>query len=269
MSTVEDNLISGKDKGHSINGVMDVLLYAGARLLACGAHSGRVKRNLERMASTWGYEIHLNSFYRGISLTVIDKGNQEIAITRYLEAPAPVVHLSTITAVSHLSWRVSEDKLSPDEARKEVLAIMNPTRPKAVLIAVAVGLSCAGLCLFSNGMPLNASTAFLGAFSGYMAKVFMDRHKYNSFIGIFTAAFITTLITGIFARLNILAHQESAIATAVLYLIPGVPLINVVIDMIEGYFTSALNRMLFAFLIVLSIAAGIWSSLTLLGVSYF
>lgn len=258
-----------KENGHSINEVMDVLLHAGACLLACGAHSGRVKRNIERMATTWGYEIHLNSFYRGISLTVIDKTNQEIAITRYLEAPAPVVNLSTITAVSHLSWRVLEENLTPEEARKEVHTILNPRRPKAIFIAIAVGFSCAGLCLFSNGMLLNAATAFLGAFSGYMAKTFMDSHKYNSFIGIFTAAFITTLITGCFARFNILQHQEAAIATAVLYLIPGVPLINVVIDMIEGYFTSALNRMLFAFLIVLSISAGIWSSLTLLGISYF
>lgn len=269
MSTVEVNSVSEKDKAYSINDVMDVLLRAGAHLLACGAHSGRVKRNLERMASTWGYEIHLNSFYRGISLTVIDKSNQEMAVTRYLEAPAPVVHLSTITAVSHLSWRVFEYRLTPNEAREEILSITRPSRPKPLFVAIAVGFSCAGLCIFSNGTPMNAATAFFAAFTGYLAKVFMDRHKYNAFIGIFIAAFITTLITGFFARFNLLSHQDAAIATAVLYLIPGVPLINVVIDMIEGYFTSALNRMLFAFLIVLSIAAGIWCSLTLLGIDSF
>lgn len=267
--TTQDIQETNQKENYSITKVIDVLLYAGACLLARGAHSGRVKRNLERMATTWGYEIHLNSFFRGISLTIIDKSNRENAITRYLEALTPAVQLSSITAISHLSWRVFEDKLTPAEAQKEITDIVNSPKPKTIIVAFAIGLSCAGLCLFSNGGILNALTAFAAAFIGYRAKIFMDAKKYNPLMGIFVASFITTLITGSFARFEILPHQESAIATAMLYLIPGVPLINVVIDMIEGSFNSALNRMLFAFLIILSIAAGIWSSLTLLGLSYF
>lgn len=261
--------IPGGEGDRSIGKVIDVLLYAGACLLARGAHSGRVMRNLERMASSWGYGIHMNSFFKGISLTVIDKNNRETAISRYLDSLPPVVQFSSITEISHLSWRVSHDNLSPAEAREAIEAIVQEPKPKNIWVAVAIGFSCAGLCLFSNGGMLNAGTAFLGAFTGYWAKLWMDGHKFNSFIGIFVASFITTLITGTFARFHILPSQEAAIATAVLYLIPGVPLINVVIDMIEGYYTAALNRMLFAFLIVLSISAGIWTSLTLLGLSYF
>ena len=266
---LNEQKILDKNTDYSIGKVIDVLLYAGACLLARGAHSGRVMRNLERMASTWGYDIHMNSFFRGIALTVIDKSNREMAITRYLDSLPPVVQFSSITEISHLSWKVYDEKLSPAEAQKEIAEIVSEPKPKRFWVAVAIGFSCAGLCLFSNGNPLNAATAFGGAFIGYLAKVVMDRHKYNPFIGIFVASFITTLITGIFARFNILPNQEAAIATGVLYLIPGVPLINVVIDMMEGFYNSALNRMLFAFLIVLSISAGIWACLTLLGLSYF
>ncbi|MDR1743808.1 MAG: threonine/serine exporter family protein [Dysgonamonadaceae bacterium] len=269
MEATPQNTSNKKVNCYSISKVIDVLLYAGAYLLARGAHSGRVMRNLERMASTWGYDIHLNSFFRGIALTVIDKNDREIAISRYLEAPPPAVQFSSITKISHLSWEIYEDKRSPAEAQKKIAEIANEPKPKKFWVAVAVGFSCAGLCLFSNGDFINAVTAFLGAFAGYLAKSVMDRHKYNPFIGIFIAALTTTLITGLFARFNLLSNQEAAIATAVLYLIPGVPLINVVIDMIEGYFNSALNRMLFAFLTILSISAGIWTSLTLLGLSYF
>lgn len=265
----ENNNLKTTDNDYSISKVIDVLLYAGACLLARGAHSGRVNRNLERMASTWGYEIHMNSFFRGIALTVIDKNDKENAITRYLESLPHSIQFSTITAISHLSWKVHDEKLSPAEAQKEIAKIVNEPKPIKLLVAIAVGLSCAGLCFFANGNILNASTAFMGAFSGYLAKTVMDRYKFNPFMGIFIAAFTTTMITGCFARFDLLQNQETAIATAVLYLIPGVPLINVVIDMIEGYYSSALNRMLFAFLIVLSISAGIWVSLTLLGLNYF
>ena len=58
-------------------------------------------------------------------------------------------------------------------------------------------------------------------------------------------------------------------ATAVLYLIPGVPLINSVIDLIEGYLSSAVNRALFAGFILLCIAAGMTLSITLMGIDNF
>ena len=64
-------------------------------------------------------------------------------------------------------------------------------------------------------------------------------------------------------------HPEAAMATGVLYLIPGVPLINSVIDLIEGYLTSAVNRCLFAGFILLCIAAGMMLSITFLGIDNF
>ena len=83
------------------------------------------------------------------------------------------------------------------------------------------------------------------------------------------AAFVTTLITGLGSIYNIGVNPEAAIATAVLYLIPGVPLINSVIDLIEGYLSSAINRGLYAGFILLCIAAGMTLCITLLGIGNF
>ena len=47
------------------------------------------------------------------------------------------------------------------------------------------------------------------------------------------------------------AAPETALATAVLYLVPGVPLINSLIDLIEGHLSSAWNRALFGASILL------------------
>jgi uncharacterized membrane protein YjjP (DUF1212 family) len=93
--------------------------------------------------------------------------------------------------------------------------------------------------------------------------------KFNAMISISAAAFVTTLITGIGSIYGIGDSPEAAMATSVLYLIPGVPLINSVIDLIEGYLSSAINRMLFAGLILLTIAAGMTLCITLLGIDNF
>ena len=58
------------------------------------------------------------------------------------------------------------------------------------------------------------------------------------------------------------ADADIAIATSVLFLIPGVPLINGVIDIVEGHILLGLSRIINALLLVICIAIGL--SVTLL-----
>lgn len=53
-----------------------------------------------------------------------------------------------------------------------------------------------------------------------------------------------------------------ALATSVLFLIPGVPLINGVIDIVEGHVLIGCSRLIGALLLILCIAVGL--SVTLL-----
>lgn len=247
------------------NFVLDVSTY----LLASGAHCGRVTRNINRMANVWGFEVHLNLSFKGVTTTVKDNNDENNIITSYKEAPEHNVHLKVISEVSHLSWRVHDNKLSLDEAEKQFAAIKSMKPYRDIIVAIAVGLSCAGLCLFSFGDYINAAVAFSGAFLGYLTKVIIAKRHYNSMIAIATAAFVTTLITGLGTKFDIGANPQAAMATAVLYLIPGVPLINSVIDLIEGYILSSLNRMLFGGFILLCIAAGMTFCITLIGIDHF
>ena len=56
--------------------------------------------------------------------------------------------------------------------------------------------------------------------------------------------------------------SEVALATSVLFLIPGVPLINGVIDIVEGHVLIGCSRLIGALLLILCIAVGL--SVTLL-----
>lgn len=245
--------------------VLDVSTY----LLASGAHCGRVTRNINRMANVWGFEVHLNLSFKGVTTTVIDKNNENNITTSYQEAPEHNVHLKVISEVSHLSWRVHDKKLSLDEAEEQFTQIKDMKPYRSIVVALAVAFSCAGLCLFSMGDYINAGVAFLGAFIGYLAKVIITKRRYNTMIAIATSAFVTTLITGLGTKFGIGANPQAAMATAVLHLIPGVPLINSVIDLIEGYILSSLNRMLFGGFILLCIAAGMTFCITLIGIDHF
>ena len=65
------------------------------------------------------------------------------------------------------------------------------------------------------------------------------------------------------------AAPDRALATAVLYLVPGVPLINCVIDLIEGYIPTAIFRGAFGAFILLCIAVGMSLSILMFGIDKF
>lgn len=249
--------------------IAEFCLDIGTFLLSSGAHSGRVRTNIERMVDSWGMDIDFDPSFKGLLVSVRDRIDPDNAYTSFRSSPPHVVRLANLTRVSRLSWHVVHDSLTLEEAEDLFEQIKGEPGYPVWVVAIAVGISCSGLCLFSGGDYLNALVALLAALSGYFIQVGMIRLRFNTMIAITSAAFFTTLITGGGALMEIGAIPEAAMATAVLYLVPGVPLINCVIDLIEGFLSSSVNRAMFAGFILLSIAAGMTISIGLLGIHHF
>lgn len=66
-----------------------------------------------------------------------------------------------------------------------------------------------------------------------------------------------------FYLFNFDTTSEIALATSVLYLIPGVPLINGIIDIVEGETIIGCSRLISAFLLIICIAIGMSFTLML------
>ena len=247
----------------------DLVLDIGTYLLASGAHCGRLNSNLGRLAVAWGFEMDMSPTFKGLLVTVKDKNDPQNTVTCYKSSLPHNVHLAVLTNVSHLSWKVQEENLSISDVEAQFQLIKARPSYNDFVVAIAVGFSCAGLCFFSLGDEVNALITFIAAFIGSLVRAFLAKKSFNPMICISIAAFITTLITGFGRIYGLGEHPEAAMATAVLYLIPGVPLINCVIDLIEGYLSSAINRALFGGFILLCIAAGMTLCITLMGISNF
>lgn len=246
-----------------------LILDIGTFLLASGAHCGRIYTNISRLAQKWEFEVRIEPSFKGLLVSVRNLNQNEDYVTLYKESPKHNVHFQVLTAISLLTWQVAEGELSFDDTIKKVEKIKKIPHYNPWLISLAVGIACAGLCIFSLGDLYNAGIAFIAAFIGSVFRIEITKRNFNPMIAIIIAAFITTMITGMGSLLNIGANPQAAMATAVLYLIPGVPLINSVIDLIEGYLSSAVNRSLFAGFVLLCIAVGMTLSITIMGISNF
>lgn len=247
----------------------------GTFLLACGAHCGRISRNVNRFVNTWGVNIHMHFSYTGILVTACYNEYPEMPVTIYKRSPSHGVNFSAINEISQLSWLVSTEKISVDDTFELFTQIkQKKAYPKAVLL-LGIGMSCACLCVVAGGDWRDAIVAFVAAICGMVTRLEVIRQNYNPMISFTVAAFVTSLVTG----MNVVgwfdsfwgasAAPDRALATAVLYLVPGVPLTNCLIDLIEGYVPSAIARGVFGAFILLCIAAGMSMSILLFGINNF
>jgi uncharacterized membrane protein YjjB (DUF3815 family) len=118
-------------------------------------------------------------------------------------------------------------------------------------------------------LHLFAFLAFCGASVGSVIRYFLVKKQFNLFLSIIMASFATTMIAGMDTIFHLGTAPEMTLATSVLYLIPGVPLLNSVIDLLEGYFSASIARSMFAASLITCIAVGMTLSIMLLGINNF
>jgi uncharacterized membrane protein YjjP (DUF1212 family) len=249
--------------------VADLLLDLGAALLVSGAHCGRINRNLERVAESWGYRSDLFITFTGLMISVKNLERPEEPVARFRRCQLHGVHFGIVTEISLLTWKVSEQHLNIDEVERRLEEIKKIPHHSRWSILFGIGAACACLCLLAGGNWANGAMAFAASFIGMFARQEVLKLRFNPMIAFIVASFTTTTIAGIDLLYQIGLSPEKTLATSVLYLIPGVPLINCVIDLIEGYVPTAIARGVFGGFILLCIAVGMSLSIVLLGIHHF
>jgi uncharacterized membrane protein YjjP (DUF1212 family) len=253
----------------SASRVADLLLEIGSTLQASGAHCGRISRNIERVAERWGYHMELFITFTGLIVSIKSIAQPAERVARFRRCSMHEVHFGILTEISLLTWKVAEENLNIGEVEKQFAIIKNAPHYPRWATLLGVGMACACLCVLGGGNWANACMAFIAAVSGMVVRQEVLKQRFNRMIAFILAAFTTGLIAGLDMIYQIGASPEKTLATSVLYLIPGVQLINCVIDLIEGHIPTAIARGVFAGFTLLCIAVGLALSILLLGIQNF
>lgn len=247
----------------------ELLLDIGSTLMISGANCGRIDRNIKRIADVFGLEVESFFSFNGIILTTKMKNNPSEKATHYKRLPSHGVHFGILTETSLLSWRAVSDGLSYQEIYDEFEEIKKIKHHNRYQTLILVAVACASLCLLAGGNIVDASFALIGSFLGLFTRQELIKKKFNLMIAIIAASFVTCLICSTNVYFNLGSMPEKALATGVLYLIPGVPLVNGVTDFIEGYVTTGIARGFQAGFLLLCIAVGMAISIIIFGINNF
>lgn len=229
-------------------------------LLGSGVHTSRVIRNSSRIGNSFGLIVRMTTFQKTIILTVSDK-EEAFVQTVVVDIPAMPISFEYNSELSSLSWEALDKHLPLTELREKFQQIKDAPKMSPYLILLLVGLANASFCRLFGGDLGAVVVVFISTILGFFLRQQMQRRKINHFIVFTLSAFVTSLCASSALMFDVTA--EIAIATSVLFLIPGVPLINGVIDILEGHTLTGGSRLIQAFLLVICIAIGLSCSLFL------
>jgi len=237
----------------------NTLLEIGSLLMSSGASTHRTRITMARIANGLGYGIEILITQRALMLTITEK-DHEYFFSRLKRVSPLKPNFRMVSGISHLSWNVMEKKWSIEKINEELDRLKQlPFYPRGVLLTT-VGLAGSGFCFLFGGDYLNMTVAFVATVIGLFVRQESARKKFNPYLCVYFAALVASFIAGLSETLAIGAAPDKAIATSVLFLVPGIPLINSVTDMIDGNIQNGWVRAVNGLLIAFAIALGLFTS---------
>ena len=236
--------------------VGNILLEIGAMLMSSGASTNRTRITLERTAKGLGYGIELLITQRALMLTIIEK-NQPHFFSRLKRISPHGVNFRIVSGISHLSWNVMEQNWTVSQISEELQRLKSlPHYPRLVILGL-VGMAGAALCNIFGGGYIEMIVAFVATVTGLFIRQEAMKKKFNPYLCVFFAAFAASFIAGLAEHFQIGLQPDKAVATSVLFLVPGVPLINSVTDLMDGNIQNGMVRAMNGLMIAFSIAMGL------------
>ncbi len=109
----------------------------------------------------------------------------------------------------------------------------------------------------------------LATLAGYYLKVKLLAGKVDVRLVFIVCAFVSTVIGATDALFDIGGTREIALSTCVLYLVPGIPLLNSFSDMLYRRYLCAFARFADAVILTCCLSLGLLAGLLLMRVSLF
>lgn len=238
-----------------------------AWLWGCGATCMRIEKNSGRIARALGYDICITIMPKHISLTLKDSVTGSQA-TYQRQMVTCGINSDLNTRLSTLSWKIADRKLSYCQAKALFDKIISTTYSTTQLTVLLTSLANASFCRLFGGDAAAMLVVFAATFAGFELKHILLKARLDVRLVFMACAFISTVIATGAQLFGWGDTPGTAIATSVLYLIPGVPYINSASDLIDRHYLCSLSRFMDACVLTACLSIGMCAGLSLMGINH-
>ena len=246
--------------------LLDFLLRFATTQTSVGVQTSRIIINTMRIAHAYGYEPTIMTFQRNITMTltpVLGDGRHSYRpldahpVSGMLQHRHGPLNFFYNAELSRLSWFAYDNHLSLDELEERFQRIIQTPPMNRWLMLYLISQANMAFCLLFGGDLMSGLFVFLGTFCGFLLRQELNRHHVYHYLTVVLSAVVASFIVGVGAKLGYEEMPKIALSASVLYLIPGVPFINGMMDLLDGYVLNGISRLLTAVMIVVSITVGL------------
>ncbi len=253
---------------------IDLLLRTGQLLMESAADTSRTKRNMERAAAFLGLpkeNTHIYINYDMLQVNVSDEGH---SFSKMQRCDKHVINMLIIQDISKLTWEAIQKDYSLDQYANELEKIAHGKHYYSEwMIAVCAGLACGGFSIQFGADWTAFFYASLAAILGNRFRMFLNHIGSNVYANFAIGAFLSTIIAWLSSYLSMPVVQSvlpaglaqllssttpfSPLLACSLWVVPGVPLINAVNDLLDNNLENGLIRATNTMLMLTALAFGI------------
>ena len=266
--TAKTNIMNKSNDSNVMRGIASFLAEYAALLLGCGSTCIRIEKNTKRIAEA--FEVNLDIFIMPAHVSVsVWSSDRKGAVMAQRKTASCGISFDLNTRLSQLSWEIADYNLDLPTAvaHFESIKATKPTGKWEVLILTRLANSA--FCRLFGGDWFAMLIVLVSTLAGYRLKQIMLEDGCDIRLTFLCASFFSASISAGGHIFNIGTTPELAIGTSVLYLIPGVPYINSVSDMIYRHYLCAFSRFLDAAVLTACLSAGLCVGMLILGLRWF
>mgnify|MGYP000869848581 FL=1 len=234
-----------------------------AKMLSIGTYTARIERCVRRIADAYDYEASLMIFVRHFIISVMDPADNSIRRTYVKTGAAAQISFDLISELSALSWEIYDEKIPLARARASFAEILASQKKSFAKTLVLLSVANAAFCELFGGDGGAMALVFAATAFGICARYLLSKLKINLKIQYIAVSFAVSFIVSLGARYGLSATPDVAVGSSILFLIPGVWLINSVFDILNENMLVGISRGLNTGLLIICIAIGLFLTLSI------
>lgn len=234
-----------------------------AKMLSIGTYTARIERCVRRIADAYDYEASLMIFVRHFIISVMDPADNSIRRTYVKTGAAAQISFDLISELSALSWEIYDEKIPLARAKAAFTQILTSQKRNFAKTLILLSVANAAFCELFGGDGGAMALVFAATAFGICVRYLLSKLKINLKIQYIAVSFAVSFIVSLGARYGLSATPDVAVGSSILFLIPGVWLINSVFDILNENMLVGISRGLNTGLLIICIAIGLFLTLSI------
>lgn len=262
---------------------LDLLLRTGSLLMESAADTSRILRTMRRAAAFLGLDERFLHLYVNWNVLMVNYSDEAHSFTKFQRCARHGISLAAIVRVSRLTWTAIRENYSLGRYERALESIRSAGRNFSPWqVAVGGGFACGGFCVQFGCDWTAFFYCSLAAILGFRLRMLLPTVGCNNYVAIGVSAFVATLLAWVTALFStdpemvagmpwwmVSSTPWHPLMACALFIVPGVPLINFVSDMLDGFIETGFVRAVNTLLMVLAMAFGIAFAIKVCGIDNF